>query len=100
MDWTILGIITTAIVSLGSFGLSLYTAKVNKDTTEIDNLRKIIDVQGTELAKVRNKIEELENKDIVKTEAILTAFRCKLYKTKEECPVLSHIESHKVSQQS
>lgn len=100
MDWTIIGIITSAIVSLGSFGLSLYTAKVNKDTTEIDNLRKIIDVQGNELVKVRNKIEKLENKDRVKTEAIQTAFRCQLYKTKEECPVLSHIESLKVSQQS
>ena len=100
MDWTILGIITTAIVSLGSFGLSLYTAKVNKDTTEIDNLRKIIDIQGEELKKVRTKIEKLENKDRIKTEAIQTAYRCNLYKEKSECPVLAHIEQLKVSQQS
>ena len=98
MDWTIIGVITTAIVSLGSFGLSLYTAKVNKDTTEIDNLRKIIDIQGEELKKLRSKIEKLENKDRIKTEAIQTAYRCKLYKEKSECPVLSHIESLKVSQ--
>lgn len=98
MDWTIIGVITTAIVSLGSFGLSLYTAKVNKDTTEIDNLRKIIDIQGEELKKLRNKIEKLENKDRIKTEAIQTAYRCTLYKEKSECPVLSHIESLKVSQ--
>lgn len=91
MDWTILGIIASAIVSIGSFGLSIYNARVNRDTSEINNLRAIIDTQGVELEKLAAKINKLEEKDQIQTEAIQTAFRCKLYKTKEECPVLTHI---------
>ena len=56
MDWTILGIIASAIVSIGSFGLSIYNARVNRDTSEINNLRAIIDTQGVELEKLAAKI--------------------------------------------
>ena len=91
MDWSIIGIVASAIVSIGSFSLSIYNARVNRDTGEINNLRAIIDTQGQELEKLAIKINKLEEKDRTKTEAIQTAYRCQLYKTKDECPVLTHI---------
>ena len=92
MDWTLIGIITSAIVSLTSIGLSVYNARVNKDTTEIDNLRKIIETQGAELEKLSNKVIKLEEKDRRKTEAIHRAFACKKYGDDlMQCPVIQHI---------
>lgn len=92
MDWTIIGIIASAIVSVGSFVLSVYNAKVNRDSSEIDNLRKIIDAQGKELEKLSSKVIKLEEKDRRKTEAIQRAYACKLYGTDPmECPVIKHI---------
>lgn len=91
MDWTVIGIIASAIVSIGSFGLSIYNARVNRDTGEINNLRLIITTQGDLLKELESKVEKLEKRDRSKTEAIQTAYRCKKYEDKKECPVLAHI---------
>lgn len=91
MDWTIIGIIASAIVSIGSFGLSIYNARVNRDAGEINNLRLIITTQGDLLKALEEKVDKLEKKDRTKTEAINTAYRCKKYEDKSECPVLAHI---------
>jgi hypothetical protein len=91
MDWTIIGIIASAIVSIGSFGLSIYNARVNRDTGEINNLRLIITTQGDLLKELEEKVDKLEKRDRTKTEAINTAYRCKKYQDKSECPVLAHI---------
>lgn len=91
MDWTIIGIVASAIVSIGSFGLSIYNARVNRDTGEINNLRLIITTQGDLLKELESKVEKLEKRDRSKTEAIQTAYRCKKYEDKKECPVLAHI---------
>lgn len=91
MDWTIIGIIASAIVSIGSFGLSIYNARVNRDTGEINNLRLIITTQGDLLKELEEKVDKLEKRDRTKTEAINTAYRCKKYEDKSECPVLAHI---------
>ena len=91
MDWTITGIVASAIVSIGSFGLSIYNARVNRDTGEINNLRLIITTQGDLLKELESKVEKLEKRDRSKTEAIQTAYRCKKYEDKKECPVLAHI---------
>lgn len=91
MDWTIIGILASAIVSIGSFGLSIYNARVNRDTGEINNLRAIITTQGDLLKELEDKVDKLEKRDRTKTEAINTAYRCKKYEDKSECPVLAHI---------
>ena len=91
MDWTIIGIVASAIVSIGSFGLSIYNARVNRDTGEINNLRLIITTQGDLLKELEEKVDKLEKRDRTKTEAINTAYRCKKYEDKSECPVLAHI---------
>lgn len=91
MDWTIIGIIASAIVSIGSFGLSIYNARVNRDTGEINNLRLIITTQGDLLKELEEKVDKLEKRDRTKTEAINTAYRCTKYQDKSECPVLAHI---------
>lgn len=91
MDWTIVGILASAIVSIGSFGLSIYNARVNRDTGEINNLRAIITTQGNLLKELEDKVDKLEKRDRTKTEAINTAYRCKKYEDKSECPVLAHI---------
>lgn len=91
MDWTIIGILASAIVSIGSFGLSIYNARVNRDTGEINNLRAIITTQGNLLKELEDKVDKLEKRDRTKTEAINTAYRCKKYEDKSECPVLAHI---------
>ena len=91
MDWTIVGILASAIVSIGSFGLSIYNARVNRDTGEINNLRAIITTQGDLLKELEYKVDKLEKRDRTKTEAINTAYRCKKYEDKSECPVLAHI---------
>ena len=91
MDWTVIGILASAIVSIGSFGLSIYNARVNRDTGEINNLRAIITTQGDLLKELEDKVDKLEKRDRTKTEAINTAYRCKKYEDKSECPVLAHI---------
>ena len=91
MDWTIIGLAASAIVSIGSFGLSIYNARVNRDTGEINNLRLIITTQGDLLKELEEKVDKLEKRDRTKTEAINTAYRCKKYEDKSECPVLAHI---------
>lgn len=91
MDWTIIGIVASAVVSLGSFGVSIFNVRVNRDKTEIDNLRQIIDVQGQQIVSLQSKVDKLEKRDRAKTEAIQTAYRCRLYNDKTECPVITHI---------
>lgn len=93
MDWNILTIIATGLVSVGSLGLSIYNARVSRDSTEIDNLKKIIETYSTELARLEAKVTKLEHKDRSKTEAIQKAYRCKLIESDKECPVISHILS-------
>lgn len=97
-DWSLITIIATAAVSLGSFGISIYNARVHKDSGEIDNLRKIIDTQSLELSKLSDKVNKLEKRDRTKTEAIQKAYRCKKIDNDSECPVISHI-LEKYSQQ-
>ena len=91
MDWGLITTIVSGVTALGAFGLSLYNAKANRNKIEIDNLSRIIDMQGTQIQQLSSKVEKLEKRDRVKTEAIQTAYRCKLYENKSDCPVLAHI---------
>lgn len=81
------------LVKLGGFGILAIAISIvykNLDAV-IQTLQK--QLKETELRndKLEERIIKLEEKDRTKTEAIQTAFRCKLYKEQTECPVLSHI---------
>lgn len=82
-----------AFVKLGGFGILAIAIGIvykNLDAV-IQTLQK--QLKETELRndKLETRITKLEEKDRTKTEAIQTAFRCKLYKEQSECPVLNHI---------
>lgn len=109
--------IAIAIVgALGGTGgiISLYTAKAKKSTIEIDNFKKLFDEAQEERKNIRemhqdyvketdNKIAGLEQK-VINVEAknnhflrtLYTAYKCKLPKTSEDCPVLSSLEKDTV----
>lgn len=87
------------LIKLGGFGILAIAIGIvykNLDAV-IQTLQK--QLKDTEMRndKLEARIEKLEHRDRTKTEAIQTAFACRLYKEKSECPVISHIESKKQS---
>lgn len=83
------------LVKLGGFGiLAIAIGIVYKNLNAvIVTLREQLKDTETRNDNLEKRIEKLEQKDRTKTEAIHTAFACRLYKEKSECPVISHIES-------
>ena len=83
------------LVKLGGFGiLAIAIGIVYKNLNAvIATLQNQLKETETRNDKLENRIEKLEKKDRTKTEAIHTAYTCRLYKEKSECPVISHIES-------
>ena len=83
------------LVKLGGFGvLAIAIGIVYKNLNAvIATLQNQLKETETRNDKLETRIEKLEKKDRTKTEAIQTAFACRLYKEKSECPVISHIES-------
>lgn len=83
------------LVKLGGFGvLAIAIGIVYKNLNAvIATLQNQLKETETRNDKLENRIEKLEKKDRTKTEAIHTAYTCRLYKEKAECPVISHIES-------
>lgn len=87
------------LIKLGGFGILAIAIGIvykNLDAV-IQTLQKQLKDTETRNDKLEARIEKLENRDRTKTEAIQTAFACRLYKDKTECPVISHIESKKQS---
>lgn len=87
------------LIKLGGFGILAIAIGIvykNLDAV-IQTLQKQLKDTETRNDKLEERIEKLENRDRTKTEAIQTAFACRLYKEKSECPVISHIESKKQS---
>lgn len=83
------------LLKLGGFGvLAIAIGIVYKNLNAvIATLQNQLKETETRNDKLENRIEKLEKKDRTKTEAIHTAYTCRLYKEKSECPVISHIES-------
>ena len=83
------------LVKLGGFGvLAVAIGIVYKNLNAvIVTLQNQLKETETRNDKLETRIEKLEKKDRTKTEAIHTAYTCRLYKEKSECPVISHIES-------
>lgn len=83
------------LIKLGGFGILAIAIGIvykNLDAV-IQTLQKQLKDTETRNNKLEERIEKLEKRDRTKTEAIQTAFACRLYKEKSECPVISHIES-------
>lgn len=83
------------LIKLGGFGILAIAIGIvykNLDAV-IQTLQKQLKDTETRNDKLEERIEKLEKRDRAKTEAIQTAFACRLYKEKSECPVISHIES-------
>lgn len=82
------------LVKLGGFGiLAIAIGIVYKNLNAvIITLRDQLKDTEKRNDNLEIRIEKLEEKDRTKTEAIQTAFRCKLYKEQTECPVLNHIK--------
>lgn len=83
------------LVKLGGFGvLAIAIGIVYKNLNAVIlTLREQLKDTETRNDNLEKRIEKLEKKDRTKTEAIHTAYTCRLYKEKSECPVISHIES-------
>ena len=99
------------IVALIKVGIDVFNAKPNRDKLEVDVLNAVIERLDKELerkseeftkykqdvnervADVKREVmaERLENANFRK--AIYQAYRCKLYETPSECPVISAFES-------
>lgn len=96
----------------GTSGLiALYNAKVNKNTIEIENFKRLFDEAQEERHNMRelynayekktdSKIKELEDKisffekkNTAMSRAINSAFRCKFADKINECPVLKTLDS-------
>lgn len=82
------------LVKLGGFGvLAVAIGIVYKNLNAVIlTLREQLKDTETRNDNLEKRIEKLEQKDRTKTEAIHTAFGCRLYTDKTECPVISHIE--------
>lgn len=81
------------LIKLGGFGILAIAIGIvykNLDAV-IQTLQKQLKETESRNDKLEERIEKLEKRDRTKTEAIQTAFRCKLYKEQSECPVLNHI---------
>lgn len=106
MEWyNLLSIILGGSGLIGG-GISIYTARVKKDSMEIDNFKKLFDEAQEERENIRKqhidymaqtdaKIDRLEKKidfsdkrNAIKMRAINSAYRCKLPEKTEDCPVL------------
>lgn len=109
MEWYhILSIVLGAIGGIGgiSGGISIYHAKSNKQSIDIDNLRDIIEEERTERQNLRNEYEgykksvyeriimlkrefaDMKETNINYLKAIQRAYRCKLPSKIEDCPVI------------
>lgn len=109
MEWYhILSIVLGAIGGIGgiSGGISIYHAKSNKQSIDIDNLRDIIEEERTERQNLRNEYEgykrsvderiimfkkefaEMKETNMNYLKAIQRAYRCKLPTKIEDCPVI------------
>lgn len=111
MEWY--NIVSLLVGSLGGVGgiMGVYTARAKKTSMEIDTFKKVFDEMqehytesverwNTERSLLDKKISSLE-KDLKeekrvnakKMNALTSALRCKLYKTEDECPVLSTLSN-------
>ena len=109
MEWYhVLSIVLGAIGGIGgiSGGISIYHAKSNKQSIDIDNLREIIEEERTERQNLRNEYEgykksvderiimfkkefaEMKETNMNYLKAIQRAYRCKLPAKIEDCPVI------------
>lgn len=109
MEWYhILSIVLGAIGGIGgiSGGISIYHAKSNKQSIDIDNLRDIIEEERTERKNLRAEYDgykksvderiimfkkefaDMKETNINYLKAIQRAYSCKLPAKIEDCPVI------------
>lgn len=99
------------IVALIKAGIDVFYAKPNRDKLEVDVLNAVIERLDTELERkseeftqykqdVNNRVAEVKREVMEERRenanfrmAIYQAYRCKLYETPSECPVISAFES-------
>lgn len=114
MNWyeIIIGIIGV-LGGTGGF-ISIYTAKAKKSTIEIDNFKKLFDEAQEERKNIRemhqdyiketdakiagleNKVKKVEDKNAHFLMTLYTAYKCKLPKNNEDCPVLNSLEKDEI----
>lgn len=109
--------IAVAIIgALGGTGgiISIYTAKAKKSTIEIDNFKKLFDEAqeerenirkmhqdyvgetNTKIAGLEEKVTSVEAKNNRFLKTLYTAYKCKLPKNNEDCPVLNSLENDEI----
>lgn len=91
--------------------IALFTMKQKKEGLVIDNLSRVIDeLRNTheqfkketdeKFIKMECKIEKMEQKDRFQLFCINKAFRCKLPKDNEACPVVKEFEKANINNDS
>lgn len=98
------------LTGISSAVLSIYKAKPEKATTEIENFKKLFDEAQEEREKLKeshnkyvedtdkkikgleDKITEMDRRNSRKLRAINSAYRCKLPEKMSDCPVLKTLD--------
>jgi hypothetical protein len=104
MDWY--NILSIILGALGGAGVSLYTAKSNKDTIDISNFQRLIEEEREErrilkeeykeykesvdrkVEKVKIDFEKLQKDNKKMITSIFQAYKCKLPEKINDCPVI------------
>lgn len=104
MDWY--NILSIILGALGGAGVSLYTAKSNKDTIDISNFQRLIEEEREErrilkeeykeykesvdrkVEKVKVDFEKLQKDNKKMITSIFQAYKCKLPEKIQDCPVV------------
>jgi uncharacterized membrane protein (DUF106 family) len=104
MDWY--NILSIILGALGGAGVSLYTAKSNKDTIDISNFQRLIEEEREErrllkeeykeyketverkVEKVKADVEKMQKDNKKMITSIFQAYKCKLPEKIQDCPVV------------
>jgi uncharacterized membrane protein (DUF106 family) len=107
MDWY--NILSIILGALGGAGVSLYTAKSNKDTIDISNFQRLIEEEREErrilkeeyreyketvdkkVEKVKTDFNRLQSDNKKMITSIFQAYKCNLPDKIQDCPVVKFI---------
>lgn len=92
---------------ISAFIITLYNAKVNRESIEVDNTDKLLEASNKLIAKLEEekqkyedrvdrkileygeKLNKLQSDNDAMKLAIYNAWRCRLYREPKDCPVIS-----------